>query len=615
MPGNETLSLDAVHCNSIIPAVDQHGVAPYYRFGDQEIWTSSGGGGPAIIPLSPTNSELLCLTGHCDPDLIGHPFSISSTWEGFTKGLQTPTTTYNSKLEGDGSSFKISLPVAGMNVPWGFRGRVTWTIQLTDELQGESPIDIPTFATTIELYAVSPWCYEFLARDGIPLDFLRFFVLPTRGDGSYVTEYGPHVVAQVHHHSGFRYNRVSGLHRYVDHNPWLFALSRWLKDLERNKTAVHKYTLNCIDLAQIVGIATSLCFKNAQEANALEWSSLTPYGFINDTHLIGFKDIVNSPFFDVNGNDNSWVDKYSEPRSYFKNHWFIIWHNKVLDATCGPQVGLLDIDKYIETAIDLEYSQKYHPGIINGTIKNLNRRPFTPGLDGPVPEHEAISGYDEAWLGKRTKIADLVASLQPKGQVKILIDTLVQILNDRCGPTYVLEPAEPFELNMDPHNPGLGKTIRWPISCEHSGVVGTLDLQITVFDTPKQALDMYTTDLHMATREIQETGADLSPGTLVHVTEGPHSVHVMWSYGHLFVNLLAHGLGEQDVTPIVHELQVYLKEVGAESHPVPPMVKSSWSKTGNSPLTTDTMVFRTSIDIAIEVPPPISPIVIVVLIT
>lgn len=615
MPGNETLFLDAVHCNSIIPAVDQHGVAPYFRFGDQEIWTSSGGGGPAIITLSPTNSELLHLTGHCVPELIGHPFSISSTWEGFTEGLQTPTTTYNSKLEGHGNSFKISLPVSGMNVPWGFKGCVTWTVRLTDELHGELPIDIPTFTTTIELYAVSPWCYEFLACDGIPLDFLRFFVLPTRGDDDYVTEYAPHVVTQVHYHSGFRYNRVSGVHRYVDHNPWRFALSRWLKDLDRNKTAVHKYTLNCIDLAQIVGIATSLGFKNAEEANALEWSSLIPFGFINKTHLIGFTDDVNSPFVDKHGNDNSLVKWDSKPRSCFSGHWFIIWHNKVFDATCGPQLGLLGIDKYIETAIDSHYSHEHHPGIINGTIKDLSRRPFSPGLDGPVPEHEAISGYDETWLGKHTKIADLVSSLQPKGQVKILIDTLVNILNDRCGPTYVLEPAEPFELNMDPRNPGLGITIRWPISCEHSGVVGTLDLQITVFDTPEQALDRYTTDLRMAARKIQEPSPNLSRGTLVHVTENPHSVHAVWSYGHLFVNLMAHGLGEQEVVPIVHELQVYLEEVGAESHPVPPMVKSSWSETGNVPPTTDTMAFCTSIDIAIEVPPPISPIVIVVLIT
>lgn len=607
--------LSAVLCQSTFPVLDEHGFAMHYKLGEQEIWTLYGGGGPAAIKLSHTNSEFLCLTGTFAPSLKGSTIRCTSTWEGFTHGLVTPTTSHEFELTLQDSTFKTYVPVSGNKVPWGYNGRVTWEFRLGDSIVAQHD-------TIFELYAVSPWCHEFLARDGIQLDLLRFFVLPTRGDGWYVEQFAPHVVTQVHWHSGFIYNTLNGSERYtIDTTPRRFALTRWLKDLRRNKKAVYKSTLNCVDLAQIVGIAVSLGFQDAKDANALEWCSMMPMGFIKETHLIGWASVTNSPFVDANGDFKPLVDENDVLRQHFKSHWFIRWHSMILDATCGPEVGTKNIDQYLESAIDPCYNQKSHldsedkPVRLTGTIKDFWSYVFPAGQDGPIAEHEVITTLDKTWLETNKPLLAKVTQLQPLNAIKLVIDTLVQTLSGSCGPTYVIEPEDLFDLTMDPTKPELGQTIRWPIRCEHDGVVGSLDLQITNFNTSEQATEKNIAYLTNTSRILSETGSQVRRSAVIHITDGPNSVHMFWSFGHLFVSLFSHGLRESAVSPVVHALQVYLEEAGAPSHPDPLVVKSGLATSLDGSALPKTMAVLSTVDVYIEVPPMLHPALVVVLMT
>lgn len=595
------VTLDSVLCNSAVPVVNRDGVAPYFKSGLQKLCAASVERGPAIIALN-SGTAYLTLAGTCGAALNGNKVRISSTWEGFPNDMRTPTSTQDVLLKYD--HFIAQLPLTHISVPWGFKGVVTWTFEL---LNSQNSAKYQSWDTSIEFYVVSPWCYEFLARDGIELDLLRFFVLTTRFKNYYVKNFAAHVVTQVHYHSGFTYNILGGTSRYVEQSPWHFRLNTWLKDLGANKNSVNKYTLNCIDLAQIVGITVSLCFKNAEDAENLRWCSMMPFGFIKPVHLIGFEKATNNPFVDHYGKREQLVQATNETRQPFFNHWFIMWNEKILDATCGPQVGLKGIEQYLAGAIDPEYNHETSNNkdkMINGTINNLSQTVFTPMLGGPILEYQAITGYDPAWVGTNPEILASVSKLQAKGDIQFKLETLIDTLNSRCGPTYILEPEGLFHLHFNPSTPELGNTIRWPIRCEHNKVISRLDLQITVFDSPKRAIDKTISLVTTGRRTVQNKGPHITRTAIVYSTNGPDSVHMYWSYGHLFVDLFGIGIREHDVLRIVDELQVYLEEAGKTSHPEPAAIKSGRPTSDHGSLLPSSMAVNTTEDVFIKVPTP-----------
>lgn len=594
-------SLGAILCNSTIPAVDKNGVAPHYRVGEQAVWTSSGGGGPTIINLSASDSESLSLTGSCANGLDGQTITCSSTWEGFTKGLRTPTTTHEFQLKvNDDGSFRIDLPVSGNKVPWGFKGRVTWKFRPTDAWYNTHPgTEFAEHTTDIELYAISSLCSDSLAQDGIPLDMLRFFVLTTRGDGFYVTNFGAHVVTQVFYHSGYTYNTINGRTRYSPNIGQDFPLARWLKDLERNKTAVVKNTLNCIDLANIVGMTITLCLKDSDDADALWWCRMTPFGYLKETYLIGYPDKVNNPFTLPSGEFIQKINETDKRRQPFNRHWFIVWNKMVYDATSGPQLGVFNIAQYLDAALDPIFD--HSEGFKNGTTDNFHPEPVNNTLTGAIAEHEVTTGYDLSWLERNESLINKIPNLQPQGKIGFAINTLVKTIDNRCGNEYHIEPAEPFELDIHSGEPTLGNTLLWPIRCEHKGVVGRFDLQIAIFDTPKQATDKGIAFLTAMSPAVQEKDLIVVDDVIFHRSLGTDSVDIFWSYGHLFVNLLAHSLPEDSVMPVAKKLQTYLKEVATGSHSALPVVKSNAATTSDGSTLPGTMAINTTVDVYIEV--------------
>lgn len=593
-------SLGAILCNSTIPAVDKNGVAPHYRVGEQEVWTSSGGGGPTIINLSEKDSESLSLTGSCAKGLDGQTMTCSSTWEGFTKGLRTPTTTHEFQLKvNDDGSFKIDLPVSGNKVPWGYKGRVIWTFRPTDAWYNTNPgTEFAEHTTDIELYAISSLCSNDLAKDGIPLDMLRFFVLTTRGDGFYVTNFAAHVVTQIFYHSGFTYNTADGTTRYSPSIGQYFPLTRWLKDLERNKTAVVKNTINCIDLANIVGMTVSLCLKDSEDADALWWSEMTPFGFLKETYLIGYRDKVNNPFTEKSGEYIQKMAQTDTRRQPFRRHWFIVWHKKVYDATSGPQLGVCNIDEYLAEALDPIYDKK---GFKSGTSDNFSYKRLENILTGAIAEHEVTTEFDKSWVDGNKTLHKNMTDLHKQKKIGFEINTLVKTLDNRCGNEYRIEPAEPFDLDIHSGEPTLGNTFLWPIRCEHKGVVGRFDLQITIFDTAKQATDKGTASLNEMSLVVQGMDSIVFDDVVFHRSLGTDSVDIFWSYRNLFVNLLAHGLSEDSVMPVAKQLQTYHKEVATKSHAPLPVVKSKAATTSNGSPLPETMAINTTVDVYIEV--------------
>lgn len=100
---------------------------------------------------------------------------------------------------------------------------------------------------------------------------------------------------------------------------------------------------------------------------------------------------------------------------------------------------------------------------------------------------------------------------------------------------------------------------------------------------------------------VQETDSIVVDGVVFYRSLGQDSVDIFWSYGHLFVNLLAHGLSEHNVMPVAKKLQAYLKEVAMGSHSALPVVKSKAATTSNGSPLPETMAINTTVDVYIEV--------------
>lgn len=125
---------------------------------------------------------------------------------------------------------------------------------------------------------------------------------------------------------------------------------------------------------------------------------------------------------------------------------------------------------------------------------------------------------------------------------------------------------------------------------------------MTIFDSPQRALDKTMSTITTANRTLQDKGPYIVHSAIVHATNGPDSVHMYWSYGHLFVDLFGLGLRDDDVMRIVYELQAYLKETGKTSYPEPAAVKSGAATSDDGSLLPSSMTVRTTVDVFIKVP-------------
>ena len=125
--------------------------------------------------------------------------------------------------------------------------------------------------------------------------------------------------------------------------------------------------VNCYDQA---GAIQSLC---GAVGVPLSWIFLEPYGFINETNLVGVG-YCNNPFFSSSASTRI-VPRNDIKRSLFGNHAFCNRAGKILDACAGPHIGNETPAEYCLKAIDklttlyTHYSAPYDkPGVFTDML-------------------------------------------------------------------------------------------------------------------------------------------------------------------------------------------------------------------------------------------------------
>ena len=82
----------------------------------------------------------------------------------------------------------------------------------------------------------------------------------------------------------------------------------------------------------------------------LAWIYLEPFGYINETNLIGLPN-CNNPFYALTG-DPAFVSVDDPRRTAFGNHAFCEYNSGILDACAGPHLGDENRNAYLATSID-----------------------------------------------------------------------------------------------------------------------------------------------------------------------------------------------------------------------------------------------------------------------
>lgn len=82
-------------------------------------------------------------------------------------------------------------------------------------------------STPIELYGVSPWLHPSLVREGVPVQLLRFALLPILDLPLFPSDFVDYITCRVHKDTGFIYDTYNGSSSYMDGNN-CFNLHMWL---------------------------------------------------------------------------------------------------------------------------------------------------------------------------------------------------------------------------------------------------------------------------------------------------------------------------------------------------------------------------------------------------
>jgi hypothetical protein len=126
-------------------------------------------------------------------------------------------------------------------------------------------------------------------------------------------------------------------------------------------------TVNCYDQAAAVQ-----CLSGAVGV-AVGWIYMDPYGFINDTHLVGVPGLCNNPFFKAPGRaPTPHCDPENLKRSAFGNHAFCSYSGKILDACAGPHLGWESTSQYVDAAVDSTTTLNQRYGGFPGTASNAH---------------------------------------------------------------------------------------------------------------------------------------------------------------------------------------------------------------------------------------------------
>ena len=240
--------------------------------------------------------------------------------------------------------------------PFGYAGDVTWSVIIQHTGQA-----VPLSASTrIEVHCISSYTANVscFTLKGLDVRLLRLLVLP--GFSKYIVSMTTALM-----NTGYKYDNVMGGSGFgTNSQGGNFQLRSWLDNL-----STLTQPCNCYDQAALVQIGAWLLIGNdGQSAGGgpsattkVWWAYLQPFGYINDTYLLG-RGLCNNPFYgNPRINSRMIVDINDPRRSGFSNHAFIRctsfvdpvpYPGQTLDATSGPHTNTEYVSDYLSNAID-----------------------------------------------------------------------------------------------------------------------------------------------------------------------------------------------------------------------------------------------------------------------
>lgn len=346
------------------------------------------------------------------------PFSVTLSTAGIALlGTLTPPFTLTAKL-GQDDVFNVSLaapnplgeitdltllqPKAGgqlKSLPWMLHGEFEWTLKGSKNDQPSY-----TYDTSVEIYVLPSELPLFFQHSGIPLALLRYNCFLSTWmrtvetpPGKPAVNWPSFAVQQMFSNPLMEYETYSGSCKYTS---WPLGkqlrqifqaqegiscwLDLWLSDMHGVTLDGITHAVNCYDLAALCQVVVSLGLSRTRN---MRMQYMSPFGFINPTHLIGRvenppnpsnpNNVCNNPFYMTGNNKYSkemLVDKMSPLRSCFRNHMFLSYQkavtHSVLDACCGPQLGDLLLEDYPKEVID-QNPTRYKPPDAPGEVKDM----------------------------------------------------------------------------------------------------------------------------------------------------------------------------------------------------------------------------------------------------
>ena len=219
----------------------------------------------------------------------------------------------------------------------GFKGTITWKIEAAEftEIVG---------STVAEVYFVLEEPADLYDPKGVWVEALRFLCyrvknIKAKSKAADVTKI---VTKYCHSDHGLKYDTVRGSTNYCRGSSF-DSLRFLLLDYMACKDEI----VNCYDQASAIQV---LCGALGVK---ITWLYLDPFGFLNESNLVGVG-MCNNPFFRARGaNPNPVVASDDPGRTPFGNHAFCVNKAfKTFDACAGPHVGTENTEEYLIASID-----------------------------------------------------------------------------------------------------------------------------------------------------------------------------------------------------------------------------------------------------------------------
>ncbi|RHZ46472.1 uncharacterized protein CDV56_103385 [Aspergillus thermomutatus] len=255
--------------------------------------------------------------------------------------------------------------------PFGWAGDMTWQVVLQPKKQA-----VETSATTrIEIYAVTNETTDaqFFKTTSVPIGLLRRVVLRTTGN------YVAFLADTLFRDFGYLYDALgslpSGTAFGTASSGGNLQITKWAK----RANSGYPQFLVCYDTAALAQVG--LAFYSGNVAYA--WVYMDPFGYINDTQLIGWGQ-CNSPFF-KDPEDKFKQDINDVSRQGFGNHAFVAVPrtNAIIDSCCGPHIGNEDLNSFISQSVDTK-TALYHGSFRAGTPNDATKLQGIMTLDTPA---------------------------------------------------------------------------------------------------------------------------------------------------------------------------------------------------------------------------------------